>query len=324
MKDEPPAIAITDCGTDLKKSAEATLRETLDGLAFQNTARPAASPVKLPNGATKTTATLHTHTTETCAAALLVGVVPDKSERWSQSATWDMVALCLAALATRALKKETAPTDKPDLFEIGMNAIGESALFLRRDGGVEIATSSASRLLDLFRSCERREDWPGCPVHALIVELCDKSDASAQITRFHNHNGKRYHITSANVDAETESENLVFIRIKETPQEDESVERLVFSAHKHSIAEFASAFAHDINNPMTTIFMRVGSLLQSPRLGESEREDAQRIQNAAQRASVAAQQLEDFAKTDADDKHGPIDLNGIIENTLLIFLEQSM
>ncbi|MEK7714775.1 MAG: PAS domain-containing protein, partial [candidate division NC10 bacterium] len=87
-----------------------------------------------------------------------------------------------------------------------------------------------------------------------------------------------------------------------------------------ALGTLAAGLAHELNNPIGIISSRAELVLldtESQPLPEEVREDLQVIQRHAQRVTRIAQGLLSFARQSSGE-HGPVDLNRVVDETLLL------
>jgi len=89
------------------------------------------------------------------------------------------------------------------------------------------------------------------------------------------------------------------------------------------IGRLAASVAHEINNPLGGILLFSGLLLKKAPPNEKFRENLERIEREAKRCQNIVQGLLDFAR-EREPKKEIIDINDVVEKTIMLFVNQPM
>lgn len=99
-------------------------------------------------------------------------------------------------------------------------------------------------------------------------------------------------------------------------------EQLMQSAKLASVGELAVSVAHEINNPLTGILGFTGLLLSEMPPDDPRTKDLKVIESEALRSRQIVRNLLDFSRSHGSKKE-PIDINGVIRNTLTLIQYQA-
>ena len=89
------------------------------------------------------------------------------------------------------------------------------------------------------------------------------------------------------------------------------------------IGRLAASVAHEINNPLGGILLFSGLLIKKAPPDEKFRENLERIEREAKRCQYIVQGLLDFAR-EREPKKEIIDINDVVEKTIMLFVNQPM
>lgn len=99
-------------------------------------------------------------------------------------------------------------------------------------------------------------------------------------------------------------------------------EQLMQSAKLASVGELAVSVAHEINNPLTGILGFTGLLLSEMPPDDPRTKDLKVIESEALRSRQIVRNLLDFSRSHGSKKE-PVDINGVIRNTLTLIQYQA-
>ncbi len=117
----------------------------------------------------------------------------------------------------------------------------------------------------------------------------------------------------------TEQINRLFKQTQEqlvTLQETQT--QLLRSARMAAVGELADGVAHEINNPLTVVLGTVQLLLNKPALDTQLVSDLEIIEKEAQRIASIVRSFIDFTKPVSAEVHGPLDINNVVQEILLL------
>ncbi len=108
--------------------------------------------------------------------------------------------------------------------------------------------------------------------------------------------------------------NSVIVSVRDITVEKKLEQQIIQSDRLAAMGQMISGFAHELNNPLTSI-MGMAELLQDSEVSETARKQLTTLQQQARRAADIVQNLMYFSKPPAPGK-GPILLNDVVQRTL--------
>jgi PAS domain S-box-containing protein len=108
--------------------------------------------------------------------------------------------------------------------------------------------------------------------------------------------------------------NSVIVSVRDITVEKKLEQQIIQSDRLAAMGQMISGFAHELNNPLTSI-MGMAELLQDSEVSEAARKQLTTLQQQARRAADIVQNLMYFSKPPAPGK-GPIHLNDVVQRTL--------
>jgi two-component system NtrC family sensor kinase len=113
-------------------------------------------------------------------------------------------------------------------------------------------------------------------------------------------------------------------KVKEKTQELRATQDFLIQSEKlASLGKLAAGIAHEINNPLTSILINSHLLLERNERGGLSSDNLRLIIDETTRCSAIVRGLLEFARQTPPEKT-PVDINGVIESTLLIMETQAL
>ena len=102
----------------------------------------------------------------------------------------------------------------------------------------------------------------------------------------------------------------------------ETQTQLVQAEKMTTLGVLAGGIAHEINNPLQTILSGARRILRFPEDGQRHGQSAQLIERAAEHCHAIVQSLLSYARRPGSDPHGPVLLDGVVDNTVAFLQHQ--